>query len=224
MRIEWPPNSPNFLGQKKRNFWNFFCKYNWVTTWFSSYFRTIARFSSLPKKKNFDFFFFVKENRVTTPFSCSFRKRKIGQPHDSHVLLKRKKIKWPPNFPLRSITKLWIFLKKIYIILLFFIIFCNIVDHEMNIWFCLIFLVWIWKKHWSMQRIGKRLTSLNVSWALDNLLCNWRRRVQIVSSTTFVKILQCYAFNYRSPFDVVVAFLINNIVHWPSLYASSNWS
>ncbi len=127
---------------------------------------------------------------MTTPFSCSFMKRKIGQPHDSHVLLKRKKKSSDHPIFLYAQLQNFEFLNFLfYIILLFFIIFYNIVDHEMNIWFCLIFFVWIWKKHWSMQRTGKRLTSLNVSWALDNLLCNWTRRVQIVSSTTFVKIV-----------------------------------
>jgi hypothetical protein len=44
------------------------------------------------------------------------------------------------------------------------------------------------KKHWMMQKKGKEFTSLNVNWTLDNFLCNYKRQIQIVLSTTFLKI------------------------------------
>ncbi len=63
------------------------------------------------------------------------------------------------------------------------------------------------------KELGKEFTSLNADWALDNLLCNYRKRTQIVSSTTFAKIVYYCAFKYQSPFDVVVTFFIKTITH-----------
>jgi hypothetical protein len=55
-------------------------------------------------------------------------------------------------------------------------------------------------------------------------MCNYRRWVQVILSTTFVKIMLCCAFKYWSSFVVVVTFLIKTIPHWPPLYASRSYS
>ncbi len=85
------------------------------------------------------------------------------------------------------------------------------------------FMCKFWKKHWVMQRKGKEFTSFNANWTLDNLLCNCKRRAWVISSITFVKIVKCWAFKYRSPFDVVITLLIKTIEHWFPLYASKSW-
>ncbi len=94
---------------------------------------------------------FVKENWVVVCFSCSFKKKKIGWLFDFPVLLGKKnetttwfslgkKIKQLVDFLQHSIPKFWKVIFH-YVIFVFFIIFSNIVDHKMNIWFCLIFLI-----------------------------------------------------------------------------------
>ncbi len=76
-----------------------------------------------------------------------------------------------------------------------------------------------------MQRKGKEFTSLNVDWTLDNLLCNYKRQVQIPSLRTFVKIVWCCVLKYQSfVVVVVVTFFIKTIAQWPPLYASRSCS
>jgi len=70
----------------------------------------------------------------------------------------------------------------------------------------------------------KKFTSLNIGQTIENLLCNLRRWVWVASSTTFVKIVYCFVFKYRSLLDVIATFLINTIAHWPQLYALGNCS
>ncbi len=92
------------------------------------------------------------------------------------------------NFFLCFKKTLWKFIFH-YIILVFIYFIFNIVDHEMNIKVFLMFCVNFEKTlNDANDRKGRKFTYLNVDWPLDNLLF-YKMRVQVVSSTTFVKIV-----------------------------------
>jgi hypothetical protein len=89
----------------------------------------------------------------------------------------------------------------------------------MNICHQWILLFLIFKK---MKR--KKFTSLNVGQTIDSLLCNLRRRAQVASSTTFVRIVYWCVLKYQFSLDVVGTFFIKIIAHWPPLYVSRSCS
>jgi hypothetical protein len=72
--------------------------------------------------------------------------------------------------------------------------------------------------------IKKEFTFLNVSWTIDNLLCNLRRHAQITLLTTFMIIMYCYVFKYWYPLDVVDTVFIKTIIHWLPLYVLKSYS
>jgi hypothetical protein len=94
-----------------------------------------------------------------------------------------------------------------------------------------IYLYWknyLYSKNSCIQKllVWKNLRNIKVmkSRWIDSLLCNLKRRIRIVYSTTFVIIMYCCALKYRSPLDIVTIFLIKTIMHWLPLYASRNCS
>ncbi len=89
-------------------------------------------------------FFFVEENHVAICFSCSFKKKKIGWLFNFHFLLSRDNYVGT-QFSLRKINlsnhSISSMLKNKTLKSYFSLSFSNIIDHKMNIWFCLMFLM-----------------------------------------------------------------------------------
>jgi len=118
------------------------------------------------RKKKLEIYF-IKENRATTRFS-RFLRKKIKQLPKSYVPLRKKNYaatwfslgKWKLNKHLISLVLNYKTL-KIYFSLhyyYFFIIFCNIVDHEMNI------VIWV------------RSSSCSSIWCF---LCKFERNIEL---------------------------------------------